>query len=96
MRSRLRNKERKLAKLKDYRYLRAKSADEVDRLLSYFFAQKAGKLHTLGIKNAFGQPGVEDFIRAACHEGLEGGQPIIELHALECEGDMLALFSGGP
>ena len=75
MRSRLRNKERKLAKLKDYRYLRAKSADEVDRLLSYFFAQKAGKLHTLGIKNAFGQPGVEDFIRAACHEGLEGGQP---------------------
>lgn len=94
MRSRLRNKERKLAKLKDYRYLRAKSADEVDRLLSYFFAQKAGKLHTLGIKNAFGQPGVEDFIRAACHEGLEGGQPIIELHALECEGDMLALFSG--
>ncbi len=94
MRSRLRNKERKLAKLKGYRYLRAKSAEDVDRQLSHFFAQKAGKLHALGIRNAFGQPGVEEFIRAACHEGLESGQPIIELHALECDGDMLALFSG--
>ena len=94
MRSRLRNKERKLAKLKGYRYLRAISAEDVDRQLSYFFSQKAEKLHAMGFENAFGQPGVEEFIRAACHQGLESGQPTIELHALECDGEMLALFSG--
>lgn len=94
MRSRLRNKERKLAKLKGYRYVRATTADDVDRQLAFFFQQKEGKLHTLGIENAFAQPGVENFIRAACHQGLERGEPVIELHALECDGDMLALFSG--
>jgi CelD/BcsL family acetyltransferase involved in cellulose biosynthesis len=94
MRSRLRNKERKLAKLPGYRYLRAHSAADVDRQLNAFFAQKAEKLQTQGIENAFGQTGVEDFIRAACHEGLSEGRPVIELYALETDNDMLALFSG--
>lgn len=94
MRSRLRNKERKLAKLKDYHYAKAASADDVNRLLNAFFQQKASKLTALGIENVFAQPGVEDFVRAACHEGLADGKPVIELHALEGDGDMLALFSG--
>lgn len=94
MRSRLRNKERKLAKLNGYRYVRAATPDDVDRQLGFFFQQKEGKLHALGIENAFAQPGVENFIRAACHAGLDRGEPVIELHALECDGDMLALFSG--
>lgn len=94
LRSRLRNKERKLAKLKGYRYLRAATPEDVDRQLDVFFRQKEAKLHALGIENAFAQPGVEDFIRAACHAGLDRGEPVIELHALECDGDMLALFSG--
>jgi CelD/BcsL family acetyltransferase involved in cellulose biosynthesis len=94
MRSRLRNKERKLAKLTGYRYAKAESADEVDRFLNAFFEQKASKLIALGIENVFAQPGVEDFVRAACHEGLRDGKPVIELHALEGGGDMLALFSG--
>ena len=94
MRSRLRNKERKLAKLQDYRYAKAASAEEVDRLLNAFFQQKASKLTALGIENVFAQPGVEDFVRAACHDGLADGKPVIELHALEGDGDMLALFSG--
>ena len=94
MRSRLRNKERKLAKLPGYRYQRAATAVDIERQLSAFFAQKETKLHALGIENVFGQPGVEAFVRAACLDGLESGQPVIELHALECDGDMLALFSG--
>ena len=93
-RSRLRNKERKLAKLKGYRYLRAATPGDVDRQLAFFFEQKEAKLHALGIENVFAQAGVESFIRAACHTGLDRGQPVIELYALECDGDMLALFSG--
>jgi CelD/BcsL family acetyltransferase involved in cellulose biosynthesis len=94
MRSRLRNKERKLAKLPGYRYLRATTPAEVDRCLDAFFLQKAEKLTALGLDNVFGHGGVEHFIRAACHDGLSTGNPVIELHALEIDGDMLALFSG--
>jgi len=94
MRSRLRNKERKLAKLAGYRYARAATEEDVNRLLDAFFVQKAEKLTSLGIENVFAQPGVEDFVRAACREGLDEGKPLIELHALEGGGDMLALFSG--
>ncbi len=94
MRSRLRNRERKLAKLPGYRYVRAASTEDVEHLLAAFFAQKAAKLTALGLENVFAQPGVESFVRAACHEGLADGQPVIELHALEGAGEMLALFSG--
>jgi CelD/BcsL family acetyltransferase involved in cellulose biosynthesis len=93
-RSRLRNKEKKLQKLKDYRYVRAGTAQEVDFQLAAFFAQKAEKFAALGLHDVFADPGVEDFIRAACHEGLDAGKPVIELHALEGGGEMLALFSG--
>lgn len=94
MRSRLRNKERKLAKLADYRYAKAETAADTKRLLDAFFEQKAAKLTALGLGNVFAQPGVESFIRAACDEGLADGKPVIELHALEGGGEMLALFSG--
>jgi len=94
MRSRLRNRERKLAKLEGYRYARAANAAEVERFLSAFLSQKAAKLAALGLENVFAQPGVEDFIRAACHAGLAEGKPVIELHALEGGGEVLALFSG--
>jgi CelD/BcsL family acetyltransferase involved in cellulose biosynthesis len=94
MRSRLRNRERKLAKLPGYRYLKATGAEDIDRLLAAFFAQKASKLTALGLENVFARPGVGSFIRTACCEGLADGRPVIELHALEGDGEMLALFSG--
>lgn len=94
MRSRLRNRERKLIKLPGYRYTKADSPEDVERLLAAFFVQKASKLTALGLENVFAQPGVESFIRAACGHGLAEGAPVIELHALEGDGEMLALFSG--
>ena len=45
--------------------------------------QKAARLSARGIKNAFSEPGVEDFLRAACRHGLASGQPLIEIHALD-------------
>jgi CelD/BcsL family acetyltransferase involved in cellulose biosynthesis len=94
MRGRLRNKERKLAKLKGYRYRRATTVQDVERQLSAFFSQKATKLRAIGVKDVFAEPGIENFIRAACLTGLDSGKPLIELHALETDNDMLALFSG--
>jgi CelD/BcsL family acetyltransferase involved in cellulose biosynthesis len=94
MRGRLRTKERKLASLSGYRHGRVTAPAHVDRCLDAFFVQKSARLAALGVKNVFDEPGVEAFLRAACHHGLESGRPLIELYALECDAMMLALYSG--
>src|SRR5205085_9819323 len=83
MRSRLRNKERKLQKLPGYRYVKAASAAEIDRLLDSFFAQKARHMAAQGLADVFAEPGVADFLRAACHCTLPDGRALIEIHALD-------------
>lgn len=92
MRSRLRNKERKLQKLAGYRYVNAASDAEIDRLLDSFFAQKARHMAAQGLANVFGEPGVADFLREACHCILPDGRPLIEIHALDSAHEVLALF----
>jgi CelD/BcsL family acetyltransferase involved in cellulose biosynthesis len=94
MRGRLRTKERKLQKLPGYRHARAKTATDVERYLKAFFAQKAARLAEQGIDNVFASPGVSDFIREACLLGLEQEKPVIEIHALESDDDVLAIFAG--
>jgi CelD/BcsL family acetyltransferase involved in cellulose biosynthesis len=92
MRSRLRNKERKLAKLPGYRYVQAQSAAEIDRLLDSFFAQKARHMAAQGLSDVFAERGVADFLREACHRILPDGRPLIEIHALDSAHEVLALF----
>jgi CelD/BcsL family acetyltransferase involved in cellulose biosynthesis len=94
IRSRLRTKQRKLQKLDGYRYLRAATAEDVDRHLDAFFAQKAAHLSAQGLPNVFAEPGIEAFLRAACHDDLATGRPQIEIHALEGAGEVLAMFAG--
>jgi CelD/BcsL family acetyltransferase involved in cellulose biosynthesis len=93
-RRRLRKKENQLARLPGYRYHRAATIEEVDRFLAAFFIQKAAQLTELGLKNAFADPRIQSFVRAACLHGLKEDRPLIELHALEADGEMLALFAG--
>lgn len=93
-RGRLRTKERKLQAIPGYRYVRASRRAEVDRYLDTFFAQKAERLAAQGIDNVFAEPGVREFLRAACLSGLEAGKPVIELHVLDSDAGMLALFGG--
>jgi len=88
----LRKKERQITKMEGYRCGIAADAAEVDRLLAFFRAHKAARFATRGIRNVFDDPGVMDFIAAACHDGLAEGQPVIELHALEAGGDVLAII----
>jgi CelD/BcsL family acetyltransferase involved in cellulose biosynthesis len=94
MRGRLRNKERKLEKLAGYRYLRARTEAEVERLLEAFFAQKAARLAAQGIENVFAEQWVAEFLREGCLAGLAREKPLIEIHALVCDEDVLALFAG--
>ena len=94
LRGLLKSKEKKLAKLEGYRYFRAATADEADRVLAAFLTQKAAHLKTQGVRNAFAEPGVADFLRAACVEGLAAGTPTIELHAIEGGGEVLAIMGG--
>jgi CelD/BcsL family acetyltransferase involved in cellulose biosynthesis len=92
MRSRLRTKERKLQKLAGYRYIQAATAADIDRLLDAFFTLKATHMAAQGLTNVFAEPGVAEFLREACHNKLADGRPLIELHALEGGGEVLALF----
>jgi len=92
MRARLRGKERKLQKLAGYRYLAATSAADIDRLLDRFFALKSSHMAAQGLNNVFAEAGAAEFLRDACHQKLPDGRPLIEIHALEGDGDALALF----
>jgi CelD/BcsL family acetyltransferase involved in cellulose biosynthesis len=92
MRSRLRNKERRLQKLPGYRYIKADAAGDIDRLFDGFLALKRDHMAAQGLCNVFAEPGVADFLRAACHCRLANGRPLIEIHALEGAGEVLALF----
>ena len=94
MRGRLRTKERKFSHLADYRYARAATAAEADRFFDAFLAQKGAHLSGQGIDNVFADSNLRSFLRAACHEGLAAGRPVIELHALEGGGEVIAVFGG--
>ena len=46
------------------------------------------------LPNVFAEPGVEDFIRDACMARLAGGGHVIDIHALECDDEVIAIFAG--
>jgi CelD/BcsL family acetyltransferase involved in cellulose biosynthesis len=92
MRSRLRIKERKLKKLAGYGYVQATSPVDIDRTLDAFFALKAVHMRAQGLTNVFAEPGVAEFVRQSSHIKLPDGRPLIELHALEGDGEVLAVF----
>jgi CelD/BcsL family acetyltransferase involved in cellulose biosynthesis len=90
----MRKKERQLSRMPGFRYTVGTTAPEVDRILAFFRAQKAVRFGTHGIHNVFEDRGVMKFITDACHDGLDAGRPVIELHALEAGGDVLAIIGG--
>jgi CelD/BcsL family acetyltransferase involved in cellulose biosynthesis len=90
----MRKKERQLSRMPGFRYSVATTAADVDRILAFFRAHKAVRFGTQGIHNVFEDQGVMRFIAEACHDGLAAGRPVIELHALEAHGDVLAIIGG--
>ena len=93
-RRRLKGKERKLQTLAGYRYHVATSDVEIERLLDWFFTVKPLRMAEQKLPNVFGDPGVEDFIRDACMTEFAGGGRAIDIHALECDDEVIAIFAG--
>ena len=87
-RGRIRSKEKKLAKLLGYRYFVASAPEEIAHSMDAFFAQKREYMAAMKIPNPFDKPEVEAFLRAVVHAR------VIEIHALECESEVLALYAG--
>jgi CelD/BcsL family acetyltransferase involved in cellulose biosynthesis len=93
-RKRLKGKERKLQALPGYRYHVAASNADIARLLDWFFRVKPLRMAEQKLPNVFAEPGVEDFIRSTCLTELAGGGRAIDIHALECDEEVIALFAG--
>ena len=93
-RRRLKSKERKLQPLPGYRYHVATSDAEITRLLDWFFRVKPLRMVEQKLPNVFAESGVEDFIRAACMTPLATGGRAIDIHALECDEEVIAIFAG--
>jgi len=93
-RRRLKGKERKLQPLPGYRYHAAATDADVTRLLDWFFRVKPLRMAEQKLPNVFAEPGVEDFIRTACMTPLASGGRVIDIHALECDDEVIAVFAG--
>ncbi|QWG15536.1 GNAT family N-acetyltransferase [Bradyrhizobium sediminis] len=93
-RRRLKGKERKLQALAGYRYHVAAADADVRRLLDWFFQIKPLRMAEQKLPNVFADPGVEDFIRDACMAKLAGDGHVIDIHALECDDEVIAIFAG--
>jgi CelD/BcsL family acetyltransferase involved in cellulose biosynthesis len=63
-------------------------------VLDTFFRIKPLRMAEQKLPNVFAEPGVENFIREACMTPLSGGGRVIEIHALEGDGEVIALFAG--
>jgi len=93
-RRRLKGKERKLGALPGYRYRVATTDAEIGRLLDAFFRIKPLRMAEQKLPDVFADPGVEDFIRGVCLTPLPGGGHVIDIHALECDDEVIAIFAG--
>lgn len=92
-RRRLRNKERKLQALPGYRYLVATTDDDINRLLDSFFIIKPQRMALSKLPDVFSDPATKAFVRDACLAKLPNGQRAIEIHALECNDELISIFS---
>jgi CelD/BcsL family acetyltransferase involved in cellulose biosynthesis len=92
-RRRLKSKERKLNS-PGYRYHVAGTDTEIARLLDWFFRVKPLRMAEQKLPNVFAEPGVANFIRSTCLTPLAGGGRAIDIHALEFDEEVIALFAG--
>jgi CelD/BcsL family acetyltransferase involved in cellulose biosynthesis len=93
-RRRLKGKERKLQPLPGYRYHVANSEADITRLLDWFFRIKPLRMAEQKLPDVFAEPGVEEFVRSACTRPLPNGNHVIDIHALECDEEVIAIFAG--
>lgn len=93
-RRRLKGKERKLQALPGYRYVIARRDEEIRRILDAFFVIKPQRMAAQNLPNVFSEPGIRNFIFDACLAKLSDDARAIEIHALECDDEVIAIFAG--
>jgi CelD/BcsL family acetyltransferase involved in cellulose biosynthesis len=93
-RRRLKSKEKKFQALPGYRYGIVTTDAAITRVLDFFFTVKPVRMAEQKLPNVFAEPGVEDFIRSACLTPLADGGHAIDVHALECDDEVIAMFAG--
>jgi CelD/BcsL family acetyltransferase involved in cellulose biosynthesis len=94
-RRRLKGKERKLQHLPGFRYHVATESADISRLLDWFFRVKPERMAEQKLPNVFAEPGIEQFVRTACLTPLgDGTRHVIDIHALECDDEVIAIFAG--
>jgi len=92
-RRRLRNKERKLQALPGYRYLVATTDEDINRLLDAFFLIKPQRMALSKLPDIFSDAATVSFVRKACLAKLPDGNRAIEVHALECDSEVISIFA---
>lgn len=92
-RRRLRNKERKLQSLPGYRYFVAATDADINRLLDAFFIIKPQRMALSKLPDIFSDEATKAFVRNACLAKLPNSDRAIELHALECDSELISVFS---
>ncbi|MEY9697220.1 CelD/BcsL family acetyltransferase involved in cellulose biosynthesis [Bradyrhizobium ottawaense] len=93
LRRRLQRKERKLQPLVGYRYYIASEDVDITRLLDWFFRVKPQRM-AQQLPSVFAEADVQEFIRGACMTKLADGSRAIEIHALERDEEVIAIFAG--
>lgn len=93
-RRRIRSKEKKLNTLPGYRFFAARTDADITRVLDAFFAIKPLRMAAQNLPNVFAEAGIEAFVRAACLAKVSGDERAIEIHALECGDEILAMYAG--
>lgn len=93
-RQRMKGKERKLQALPGYRYYVPTSDQDITRLIDWFFRIKPLRMAEQKLPDVFAEPGIEAFIRSACTAPVAGGNRVIDIHALECDEEVIAIFAG--
>ena len=94
MRRRLKAKESKLKKLAGYRHHVATDDADIARLLDWFFRVKPVRMAQQRLPNVFAETGVAEFIRHACLVRRPEGGRLIDIHALECDEEIIAIYAG--
>ncbi|MEN5083972.1 GNAT family N-acetyltransferase [Bosea sp. TWI1241] len=92
-RKKMTTKHNRFAEFGPSRLLLAGDAAEIERVLDAFLLQKAARFAQMGLPDPFAAPAMRAFFRQAALAG-NGQKPVIELHALELNGGIVATYVG--
>lgn len=95
-RKKLRKKRKKLSELGPVSHIVARTPADVARILDAFFAQKLERFRQKNVASDFEAAETRQFFSRTCLDGLEAGQPAVELHALAAGERIVAIYAGTP